>query len=68
MYHLARLGFAGFRIHVLEDYISDEYGNLIENQHLDLFDYLLYKLKQRGIKMYITPMYLNTSIDGSFAN
>ncbi|WP_282122094.1 hypothetical protein [Algibacter mikhailovii] len=68
VYHMARLGLDGFRIHVMEAFISDEYGNLIENQHLDLFDYLLYKLKQRGIKMYITPMYLNTSIDGSFAN
>ncbi|WP_111708884.1 glycoside hydrolase 5 family protein [Lutibacter citreus] len=58
VYHMARLGIDGFRIHVMESFIVDEKGNLIYNQHFELFDYLLFKLKERGIKMYITPMYL----------
>ncbi|WP_298365787.1 cellulase family glycosylhydrolase [uncultured Lutibacter sp.] len=66
VYHMARLGIDGFRIHIMESYIADEQGNLKYNLHFELFDYLLFKLKERGIKMYITPMYLGTSIDGSF--
>lgn len=58
VYHLTRLGLDGFRIHVMESYISDEKGNLLDNIHLQLFDYLLFKLKERGIKLFITPMYL----------
>ncbi|NIJ44847.1 hypothetical protein FHR24_001286 [Wenyingzhuangia heitensis] len=66
VYHISRLGLDGFRIHVQENYISDEFGNLTFNRHLQLFDYLLFKLKKRGIKLYITPMYLNEAHPSSF--
>jgi len=56
VYHFARLGFNAYRIHIWDVEISDEKGNLIENDHLDLFDYLVYKLKERGIKVVITTM------------
>ena len=56
VYHFARLGLDAYRIHVWNCKISDSMGNLIENEHLDLFDYLLAKLKERNIKIVITPM------------
>ncbi|WP_445664941.1 membrane or secreted protein [Fodinibius sp. AD559] len=56
VYHFARLGFDGFRLHVWDTEISDSLGHLVENEHLDLLDYKLAKLKQRGIKAVLTPI------------
>lgn len=56
VYHFARLGLDAFRVHVWEWEISDSTGNLLENDHLRLFDYLLLKLKERNIKILITPI------------
>jgi len=55
-YHFARLGFDGFRIHIWDTEISDSLGHLVNNEHLDLLDYMLAKFKQRGIKVIITPL------------
>ncbi|MBY0489380.1 MAG: glycoside hydrolase family 5 protein [Gemmatimonadaceae bacterium] len=54
--HLARLGVDAFRIHVWDREVSDTLGTLLINEHLDLFDYLLWKLEQRGIKAILTPI------------
>ena len=64
VYHMARLGLDGYRIHVWPSMISDTLGDLIYNQHFQLFDYLLFKLKERGILAYITPMYLTGDTKG----
>lgn len=56
VYHFARLGFNAYRIHIWDVEISDEQGNLIENEHLDLLDYLIGKLKERNIKIVLTVM------------
>jgi len=56
VYHFSRLGFDLYRIHVWDTEISDAEGNLIENEHLELFDYLLKKLKERNINFVITPI------------
>ncbi|MBD0276978.1 MAG: membrane or secreted protein, partial [Flavisolibacter sp.] len=56
VYHMARLGLDAFRVHVWETEISDSLGNLKENEHLGLFDYLLSKLKERNIKIVLTPL------------
>ncbi len=56
VYHLARLGLDAFRVHVWDTEISDTSGNLIENDHLRLFDFLLAELKKRNIKTIITPI------------
>ncbi len=56
VYHFARLGFDAFRVHVWDTEISDTAGNLLNNEHLRLFDYLLYRLRERGIKCIITPI------------
>ncbi len=56
VYHLSRLGLDAFRVHVWDTEITDSLGNLLENEHLRLYDYLLFKLKERGIKTIITPI------------
>ncbi|WP_339650959.1 hypothetical protein [uncultured Salegentibacter sp.] len=56
VYHFSRLGFDLYRIHVWDTEISDEEGNLIVNEHLELFDYLLKKLKERDINFVVTPI------------
>jgi len=58
VYHFARMGLDGYRIHVWDTEISDSAGNLVFNKHLQLWDYLLYRLKERDIKMLLTPMCL----------
>src|SRR5215217_661196 len=56
VYHFARLGLDAFRVHVWDTEISDTLGNLKENEHLRLFDYLVAKLKERNIKIFLTPL------------
>ncbi|GAB1416958.1 hypothetical protein MASR2M117_23640 [Paludibacter sp.] len=56
VYHFARLGFNAYRIHIWDVEISDSNGNFIQNEHLDLLDYLIFKLKERNIKIIITAM------------
>lgn len=56
VYHFARLGFDVFRVHVWDTEISDSTGNLLNNDHLRLFDYTLSKMKERGMKFVITPI------------
>ena len=56
VYHFARLGFDAFRVHVWDTEISDSIGNVIDNEHLRLFDYMLMRMKERGMKMILTPI------------
>ncbi len=56
VYHMARLGLDAFRVHMWDVEISDTVGNLLNNEHLRLFDYLLMKLKERNIRVIITPI------------
>lgn len=56
VYHFARLGLDAFRVHIWDVEITDSLGNLLKNEHLDLFDYLLKKLSERNIKTLITPI------------
>ncbi|HEX8315853.1 MAG TPA: cellulase family glycosylhydrolase, partial [Flavisolibacter sp.] len=56
VYHMARLGLDAFRVHVWDVEITDSLGNLLQNEHLRLFDYLLKKLKEHNIKVLITPI------------
>ena len=56
VHHMARLGLDAFRVHVWDVEISDSLGNLLENEHLRLFDYLIKKLKEHNIKILITPI------------
>lgn len=54
VYHMWRLGFTAFRIHVWDVEISDAEGNLLQNDHLDLLDYLIAELKKRDIDIVLT--------------
>jgi hypothetical protein len=56
VYHIARLGLDAFRVHVWDTEITDTAGNLLENDHLRLFDFLLAELKKRNIRVIITPI------------
>ena len=56
IYHFSRLNFDLYRIHVWDTEISDEEGNLLENENLETFDYLLSELKKRNINFVITPI------------
>src|SRR5437868_979112 len=49
VYHLSRLGLDAFRVHMWDVEITDSTGNLLQNEHLDLFDYLLSRLQQKNI-------------------
>lgn len=54
VYHMARLGFNAYRIHLWDVELSDSAGNLLENEHLDLLDYLMMRLAERHIYTIIT--------------
>jgi hypothetical protein len=54
--HLARLGVTAYRIHLWDRLISDRDGNLLNNEHLQLFDFLLTELKRYNIKAVVTPI------------
>lgn len=56
VYHFARLGLDSYRVHVWDTEISDTLGNLLNNEHLKLFDYTLKQMKDRGIHFVITPI------------
>ncbi len=56
IYHFARLGFDAYRVHVWDTQISDTLGNLLENEHLDLFDYMVSEMQKRGMNMLLTPI------------
>ncbi|MFC7669792.1 cellulase family glycosylhydrolase [Hymenobacter humi] len=56
VYHLSRLGVDAFRVHVWDVEITDTVGNLQDNEHLRLLDFLVNQLKQRGIKIILTPI------------
>lgn len=56
VYHMARLGLDAFRVHVWDTEISDSLGDLLENDHLRLFDFLLAELEKRGIRIIMTPI------------
>jgi hypothetical protein len=54
--HMARLDLGAYRVHVWDREISDSSGNLLNNEHLDLLDYLLARLAEHGIKSILTPI------------
>ena len=56
VYHLARMGLDAYRVHVWDRQISDALGNVLTNEHLAAFDYLLARLEARGFKIILTPM------------
>jgi hypothetical protein len=56
VHHMSLLDIDAFRVHVWDVEISDSLGNVLENEHLRLFDYLISKLKEKNIRILITPI------------
>lgn len=54
VYHMSRLGFNGFRLHLWDAELADSAGNLLDNEHLDLLDYLISRLENEGIDIILT--------------
>ena len=48
------MGLNAYRIHLWDVELTDGQGNLLENEHIDLMDYLIAKLKERNIHIVIT--------------
>lgn len=56
VYHFSRLGLDLYRVHIWDCEISDTLGNLLTNEHTKLFDFLIMKMKERGMKFVLTPI------------
>ncbi|MDW8322053.1 MAG: cellulase family glycosylhydrolase, partial [Armatimonadota bacterium] len=56
MDHLQLMGVQIIRIHVFDREIADAQGNLVDNEHLDLLDYLVAECTRRGIYLMLTPV------------
>lgn len=54
VYHMSRMGLNAFRLHLWDVELSDAQGNLLQNDHLDLLDYLIAQLERRGISIILT--------------
>lgn len=53
---MKKMGVEVIRIHVFDREISDAKGNLVDNIHLDLLDYLISEGSKRGIYFFFTPI------------
>ena len=51
-----RLGLNGLRVHCYDIEMSDGDGKLLDNEHLDLFDYLVAACASNGIRTVVTLM------------
>jgi hypothetical protein len=51
-----RLGMTAYRIHVWDREVSDKDGNLLNNEHIELLDYLIAKLIENDIYIILTPI------------
>lgn len=54
--HLRRMGAGCVRIHVFDVECSDSDGALVDNEHLDLLDYLVDRCAHAGIYSVLTPI------------
>lgn len=54
IYHIARMGMNAYRLHLWDAELADSAGNLLVNDHLDLLDYMISKLEERGIDIVLT--------------
>lgn len=53
---MKRMGVEVIRVHVFDREISDRNGNILDNEHLDLLDYLVAESAKRGIYFFFTPI------------
>lgn len=63
MAHFARMGFDALRLSFWGDYENtDKDGNLLQNDHLDLLDYVVAKAKERGVYILLSPIVTYSSL------
>ena len=71
--HFIRMSIDVIRVHLFDREISDRDGRLLDNEHLELTDYLIAKCRAAGIYFVITPiawwnsMVLNKMADDRYA-
>ena len=57
MAHFARMGWDALRLCLWGDWEnSDTLGNLVNNDHLNMMDYVIFKAKERGIYFLLSPI------------
>ncbi|MCE5237835.1 cellulase family glycosylhydrolase [bacterium] len=54
--HFVRLGLTSIRLHCWDREISDRDGNLVDNEHLRLLDFLIAECRRHGIYCVMTPI------------
>ena len=54
--HFVRMGLDALRLHVFDREISDKQGNLLDNHHLEVLDYLIARAREHGIYTVLTPI------------
>ncbi len=54
--HMQRMGVEIVRIHVFDREITQRDGSIVDNQHLELLDYVSAGCARRGIYLYLTPI------------
>lgn len=54
--HLQQMGVEIIRIHVFDREITDSEGNIVENEHIDLLDFLVAECSRRDIYLMFTPI------------
>jgi hypothetical protein len=63
MTHFARMGWDALRLSFWGDWeCCDRDGNLIDNDHLDLLDYLIFRAKERDLHMLLSPIVTYSSM------
>lgn len=54
VYHMSRMGMNAFRLHLWDAELADSIGNLLDNEHTDLLDYLISSMENRNITIILT--------------
>ncbi len=54
--HFKRLGLSTLRLHCFEREFCDGEGNFLDNEHIELLDYLIAECSQNGIYVVLTPI------------
>jgi len=54
--HLREMGVQVIRMHIFDREITTGTGEILDNEHLDLLDYLVAECSRRGIYLFLTPI------------